>query len=255
MVGDRSNGGSTDPASEFGNRLRELKTRGCAVLVVGSVPSNVHAMLCRRMFGERIDPPRQRLLVLTEGTVALGSRIPETEPAPESDARPGVGTSPGIETGEGAPGSSEGETHVITAATARSTAPRVRAGWDVPVVDLAEPSLAELGMAIVCVFEGVERRHGPLEPAQVRFCLDSLTPLLDAHDEATVFEFLALLTGYVREMNGMCHLHLPAPPRTYAARLVAPLFDATVELRVGVDGPEQRWHLREDGFTSRWLPL
>ena len=256
MVGERSNEGSTDSTVEFGERLQELKSRGCAVLVVGAVPSDVHVGLCRRMLGGRTDPPRQRLLVFTNGTVAMGSRVPGAGSA----AGPGFGggTSPGPNAGVGAGNGAsrvEGETHVITTATARSTASVVGADRNVPVVDLAEPSLAELGAAISEVFEGIERRNEPLEPAQLRFCLDSLSPLLDAHDEAAVFQFLVVLTGYVRAMDGMGHFHLPLPRQTYAARLVAPLFDAVVELRVGVGEPEHRWHLRDDGITSQWLPL
>ena len=239
MVGERSNGVPADSAAEFGERLQELKSRGCAVLVVGAVPSNIHVGLCHRMLGERATPPRQRLLVFTNGTVALDSGIPTSGPTAANGANGGRG----------------GETHVITTATARTTATRAVADWDIPVVDLVDPSLADLGLAISEVFEDIEKRHGPPEPAQVRFCLDSLSPLLDAHDEAAVFEFLVLVTRYVRSMNGMGHFHLPLPRQAYAARLVAPLFDALVELRVGVDEPEHRWYLQEDGFTSQWLPL
>ena len=255
MVGERSNSGPSDSAAEFGERLQELKSRGCAVLVVGAVPSDVHVGLCRRILGERTDPPRQRLLVFTNGTAAMDARIPG--PGSVAGTGCGHGASPstvGAGAGNGVSGSQR-ETHVITAATARSVAAGDTADWSVPVVDLTKPSLADLGAAISEVFEGIERRHGPLEPAQLRFCLDSLSPLLDTHDEAAVFEFLVLVTGYVRTIDGLGHFHLPLPRQTYAARLVAPLFDATVELRVGVGEPEHRWHLQEDGFTSRWLPL
>ena len=257
MVGERSNEGSTDSTVGFGERLQELKSRGCAVLVVGAVPSDVHVGLCRRMLGERTDPPRQRLLVFTNGTVTMGSRIPGAGTAAGAGFESGTspGTNAGVGGTNGASGAAEGETHVITTATARSTASVAGGDRGVPVVDLAGPSLAELGTAISEVFEGLERRHGSLEPAQLRFCLDSLSPLLDAHDEAAMFQFLVLLTGYVRAMDGMGHFHLPLPRQTYAARLVAPLFDAVVELRVGVGEPEHRWHLQEDGVTSQWLPL
>lgn len=202
------------------------------MLVVGSASSEVHTHICRRMLGGVDAPPRRRLLVFTNGTFSLESRIPR-----------GGSTTPAH------------GTKVVTAATTRSATAERAAARNVPVEDLQRTSLADLGVAISEAVAEFEERYGPLAPAELRLCVDSLSPLLDVHGERAVFEFLVLATRYVREVSGMGHFHLPVEREARVARLFAPLFDGVVEVGGPAETPRQRWHLREGGATSQWLPL
>lgn len=228
MAEERSSEPPAAPPEAFSERLQGLKANGSAVLVVGSVPPEVSVHHCRRLLGTSTEPPRRRLFVFTNGTFDLASRLPQAGPV--------------------APGSTE----VITAATTRSAAAQVGPGPDVPAVELGEAaSLPELGIAISEAIERFEARHAPLEPAEVRLCLDSLSPLLDAYGEQATFEFLAVVAARVRSVTGMAHVHLPVERDARVARLLAQPVDAVVEVRVRGDEPQQRWHL--DGLTSGWL--
>lgn len=202
------------------------------MLVVGSAASEVHTCICRRMLGGVDAPPRRRLLVFTNGTFSLASRIPR-----------GGSTTPAH------------GTKVVTASTTRSATAERPAVQDVPVEDLGRASLSDLGVAISEAIAEFEDRYGPLAPAELRLCVDSLSPLLDVHGEQAVFEFLVLATRYVREFRGMGHFHLPVEREARVARLLAPLFDGVVEVGGSAEAPRQRWHLRDGDVTSQWLPL
>jgi hypothetical protein len=113
---------------------------------------------------------------------------------------------------------------------------------------------AEPGAAITDAVGKYERRYAPLEPTELRLCIDSLAPLLNVHDEESVFVFLLLVTAYIRGINALGHVHLSADRSDYVARLLAPLFDAVVEVRSRQDHHQQRWHLDGGTTTSRWSP-
>lgn len=222
--------GDGDPLGEgtFVRRLRELKERGCAVLVTGDTTAAAHTDICRRLLGEGSDGRRHRVLVFTNGTFGLDDRLPD---------------------------GGAGDTEVITTSTKRSaTVESVpSAGFDTE--ELEGCSLTDLGLAIVDAFERIEEAHGPLDPAELRFGLDSLSPLLDAHGEEVLFEFLTILTRYLRAYEALGHVHLPVDREEYVAKLVAPLFQAVVEVRVRDMETEQRWHLDDGAVTSRWLSI
>jgi len=229
MTPERSTGQGSGTA--FRQRLEELKERGCAILVVGSVPSDVTARACERLLGETDRRPRHRVLAFTNGRGAIERGIPER------CAR------------------DDGDTAVITAAATRGAAAATAADVDVPVRELETASLAELGVAVSEAIETFERRHGPLEPGDLRVCLNSLLPLLDEHGDRTVFEFALLTAARVRTAGGIGHFHLPAERDAVVVRQLAPVFDAVIQLRTLDDEPQQRWLIDDEGIRSGWLPL
>lgn len=214
--------------NDFGSRLQELKEHGCMVLVTGESSSDVHARICRRLLGDEARR-RRRLLVFTNGTFGLETRLPR-------DGR-------------------SDDTEIITTSPARSAVAGTSSVPEIDVVELEDATLADLGIAIVDACRTLEDRHGPLEPAEMRFGLDSLTPLLDAHGEPAVFEFLIILTRYARAYDALGHVHLPVERDARVARVLAPLFDAIVEVHVRGGRKQHRWHLTDEPLTSRWLPI
>jgi hypothetical protein len=222
-----SKSGDTD---EFARRLRELKASGSTVLVTGSGSKEVHTAMCRRLLGEESVEPRHRLLVFTDGAFAVDERLPHG-------------------------GSDGGDMQVLTASATRSTTATPSRTTGLDVVDLGDASLSELGAGIVEAVEGFERRHGRLDATELRVGVDSLSPLLDVHGERAVFNFLLVASAYLREFEALGHVHLPVTRESYVVQLLAPLFDAVVEVRVRAGQPQQRWHIDGGDVTSRWLSL
>lgn len=215
---------------DFSDRLAELKRRGSAVLVTGADIGEAHTDLCWRLFGDSLAEPRRRVLVITNGTGTLDARLPTG-------------------TGEAS------DTTVIPASTTRSVQTAATPPRGAQVVEPAGASLGHLGIAITEAIERIQRDHAPLEAAELRLGVESLAPLLDAHGEEQVFEFLAVATHYLQEVDALGHFHLPFHRDADVARLLTPLFDVVVEVRVREGQPRQRWHLDDGAITSRWLPL
>lgn len=229
MAGTGRDGPTGRDTDEFVRRLEDFGQDGSAVLVVGGGSREVHVDMCRRLLGDDSAAPRRRMLVFTNGTFAVDERVPG-EPGPD-------------------------DTRVVTTATSRSTAAAATQTAGIDVDDLGDASLAGIGVALVEGARAFERRHGTLEAGELRIGVDSLAPLLDAHGERAVFGFLVLATAYVRHVRALGHFHLPVDVDSSVAGLLAPLFDAVVEVRVRKGQPQQRWHLDDGDVTSRWLSL
>lgn len=128
--------------------------------------------------------------------------------------------------------------------------------------DAAEPSVTDTAVdvddieaGVVDAIDGIEYERGGLDPAELRFCFDSLRPLVDRYDADGVASVLAPVCTAVRRASGMGHYVLPVERDSAVVRAVEPLFDAVVELDTGDAGPEQRWHLRGTGHTTEWFGL
>jgi hypothetical protein len=235
MRGDEGQGAGSD--DEFTEALADLKAEGCNLLVVGTVPEEATARVCRRMLGDVEAGRRERLLVFTDAaTDAVTNRLPHA---------PGEPTPPA--------------TLIDHAATARSavadqgTAAGPRMPPDVNVRRVESDGLGELGTAISRAIDDLARDDP--DPGEVRVCVDSLSPLLEGYDEGVVFRFLHVLTGRVRQAKGLAHFHLPVQADAREARLLAPLFDAVVEVRMADGLAEQRWRLRDGDVETDWLAV
>lgn len=235
MRGDE--GQRTCSGDEFTEALADLKAEGCNLLVVGTVPEEATARVCRRMLGDADAGRRERLLVLTDAAAdAVTDRLPHA---------PGEPTPPA--------------TLIDHAATARSavadqaTAPGPTMPPDVHVRRVESDELGELGTAISRAIDDLARDDP--DPGEVRVCVDSLSPLLEGYDESVVFRFLHVLTGRVRQAQGLAHFHLPVHADAREARLLAPLFDAVVEVRMADGRAEQRWTVRDGDVETEWLAV
>jgi len=254
MTETRAGGAGDRERPDFETRLQRLKAEGCAVLVVGAGATGQHATLCRGLLGDDAVAPRRRLLAFTEGTDGLDERVP-------AGARVGADTELVTVASDGARGAA---TSVVDGASGGDVGGAAQAFGGIGDVvgpgdgSVREPrdgSLGALGEELLAALSALERRYGPFDPAELRVGLDSALPLLSAHGEAATFEFLHLLTALVRRHDALGHVHLPVDRETYAAGLLAPLFDGVVALRVRDGHAQQRWHLDDGAVTSRWLPL
>jgi hypothetical protein len=254
MAEKRAGGVAGPERPDFETRLQKLKAEGCAVLVVGAGAARQHATLCRGLLGDDAVAPRRRLLAFTEGVDGLDERVP-------AGARIGADTELVTVPTGGARGATAGADGAVGRAAGGGAAPAFSGVADVvgpgdgSVREPRDGSLDALGRELLAALSGLEERHGPFDPAELRVGLDSALALLSTHGEAPTFRFLHLLAALVRRHGALGHVHLPVDRDTYAARLLAPLFDGVVALRVRDGHAQQRWHLDDGAVTSRWLPL
>lgn len=217
-------------ATAFARTLSRLKRNGCNLLVVGNGHEPTRTNACRRLLGCEGGEPRRRLVVAADSSAAAAR-----------DRLPAASTTP----------SGERDTIIDWETPTRSGAavaePRPSGTRTVPI---AADDLAGLGIEIHETVADDEH-----EPAQLRLCFDSLTPLIARFDHETVFRFLHLVTGLIGRARGMGHYHLPVGRNAEATRTVAPLFDAIVELRTEGGRPEQRWHVPDEDLVTGWLAV
>lgn len=217
--------------ASFARALASLKRRGSNLLLVGPAYESAHLPASRRLMGDA-DSPRERLLVLTDHDAAREARLPEgAEPVRTVEHR--------------------SLTRSAATRPARSPSPRSPSGPD----GEAHDALVALGNEVAEEIEAADERVDGLEPGQLRLCVDSLAPVVEEYDRERVVAFLHALTRDVDRVNGMGHYHLPASPDAEVVEFLEPLFDAVIELRVGEDGPQQRWRLTDGRGSTDWLSL
>ena len=216
----------------FVSALQTLKQQGCSLLVVGTAPDFVHEAVCREMLGDSTTQTRRRLIVTTDREVSIACTLLSTA-AQQLDP-----TTVKVLSFNGATRST----------TAHAPPPETQ----IPINHVAGTTLTDLGIAISDAIAEFEAQAPDLAPAELRVCLDSLTPLID-YGRETVFQFLDLLNGRIRHASGMGHVHLPVERDSELVHLLAPVFDAVVELRVQENEPQQRWHLTEADLSSGWM--
>lgn len=217
-----------ETAAVFTRALAGLKRRGSNFLLVGPEPAMEQA--CERFLGDATAEPRRRLFVRTGGN------------CPHAYGMANANNAVNVK--------------VIEQATeTRSTATVSNSENHVDKTVLDTESLATLGIEISKAIEEFEEEGGPLMSSELRVCFDSLTSLADEHDNETVFRFLHVLTGRIRNVNGMGHFHLPVEMDSTIVRTLLPVFDAAVEVRTTGGNVEQRWHLVRQDVTTEWLTL
>lgn len=222
-----------DEAVTFSRELTTMKRRGSNLLVVGPGVGTPHLAACHNLLGDA--GTRRRLLVRTNDGPGLEERCPPAD-CDQSTVR--VIDCPST-------------TRSVAATQSTPTPPPrpVSARTDAPIDDL--PSL---GATIGREIDRIETETGGLDPAQLRVCVTALSPLVDEHDERAIFRFIHAVTDDVRRVSGMGHYHLGVPHSAEVVQVLAPLFDAVVEVR-GRRAPEQRWHLQDRQIRTDWLAL
>lgn len=234
--------------------LNELKSRGSALLVVGTVPASAYTRLSTRLLGE--GPDRRRLVVehrrspdrrfehvtrwTPEWTRVFRCRIASRRStaaadAPDPEGTPWTPRAPDTDLG--------------------ATADRTDDGGYAAVAELVDGSVADLGTAVGDLIGWFDDVAGGLDPAELRVAFDCVVPLLSAYPKRTVFRLFHLLAYQIRSVDGMGHVRLSRPMDAESVRLLAPLFDAIIQLRLDGTEPVHRWHFRDAEVTSEWLPV
>lgn len=210
--------------------LSRIKQLGGNLLVVGSVPDTVLDTASTLLLGETA-AGRSRVFGLHERSVSTArSRLSMADSVGE-------------------------RAHVIDYHTKARSAGTADAPPVGPTVTRVRGDLDDLRDEIVATIERLDDERGGFDPAELRFCFDSLRPVVEDRDEAEVDAFLGPICEVVEAVSGMGHYVFPVEYDASPVRAVAGKFDAVVELRAGDAGPEQRWHLRETEHTTDWFDL
>lgn len=222
-----NHGGAMLEQAGFAQTLATLKQEGSNVLLVGAETADAHGELCHRLLGDSADESRYRLFVTDGGAYRSSADHGRSGTDHDLDG-PSIRTidHTGLE---------------ITASGAEELSDRT--------------PLGTLGIEIIETIDEFEADAGGLEPAQLRMCVDSLTPLLEDHSAEKVFRLLHMVTSRVGHVQGMGHYHLPLGRDHDAVRLFEPLFDAIVEIRARDGGFEQRWQFRDRETATDWIPF
>lgn len=217
-------------AGELARSLAAMKRRGCWLLVAGRGAGCGHGRACRRLLGQDDGPPRRRVLVETAGDARVDT------PAGAGAAATRIEVTGG---------------QVRQAAVAAGNPDD---GPDLPADRVPRSDLDALAAACREQVAAVER-SADLAPAELRLCVDSLVPLVEANDRAAVAELVEAVGDRVRAARGMGHVHLPVARDGDAVAELSPLFDAVIAVRSRRGRVEHRWTLPDADLTSGWLEL
>jgi hypothetical protein len=124
-----------------------------------------------------------------------------------------------------------------------------------PLANRVDGDVVELGREVAKTIAQFDSIAGGLSPAELRLAFDCLSVILAECDLETAFRFSHVLANHVRSVDGMAHFWLPRELDDEAVRVLEPLFDAVVELRLDGTELQQRWHFRDVDLTSEWLVL
>ncbi|MFC3478446.1 DUF7504 family protein [Halobacterium litoreum] len=233
-------GGRID-AEAFSNELAELKRGGCNVLVRSDARGRDPA--CERLLGApELDRHHVFLTTASDVDTVLDRHRPRRTDAGSFavvDATP--------------------DTRSVASATPSTAGPtptpfQTDDDWYEGVDSLTDYET---------LFDATDRAldrvaAGADGPGEVRLCLDGLDPFLDAAgddaSEERLFRFLHLLTGAVRDVNGMGHAHVSANVDDDVLATFEPLFDATLTIEAaGAGAARQRWRLHDSGRVTDWF--
>ncbi|MFU8869619.1 HalOD1 output domain-containing protein [Natronococcus sp.] len=212
-----------------GSTLGRLKQTGGNVLIAGGVPDDLVDIASATLLGDP-DRDRRHLFALLD----RDRRIVADRLAPTDAASAQV---------------------VDYAMTARSVASASAPAADAPAIVDEPADLDELEATIDARIRAFGTGAPLWEPGDLRLCVDSLRPVLDECGPDGTVAFLEPICEAVRDVSGLGHYVLPVDRDDPLVDRLESLFDATIELRVGDCGPQQRWHLHESGYTTDWIGL
>ncbi|WP_231185408.1 HalOD1 output domain-containing protein [Haladaptatus sp. DYF46] len=210
--------------------LARIKQLGGNLLLVGSVPDSVVDAASIPLLGDSTRN-RTRLFALHDRSI--------------STVRDRLSSA----------GSAGSDAHIVDFHSGARSAADGTAMRNDPTVHYVDGDIESFRDEIAAAIERLDSGRGRFEPAELRFCFDTLRPLVENYDEAEVDAFLETLCHHIKEVSGMGHYVLPIDRDSSYVRAIAHRFDAIIELRAGDNGPEQRWHLRETDHTTEWFDL
>lgn len=227
--GDAASYRAVDPR-QITTKLRDLKRKGCTILVTGDVPSEASARVSRKLFGAP-EESRERVFVrLSDGDVARDDWFPD-----------------GVDTADVFDVDFASDTRSIAIPNGGTGPESSPSGFSnhPPLVEVKE----EVSLAFLRAANSVD-----LDTASLRVGLYSLAPVVDRHSIVDVRSFASFLQSHSREVAAMTHVHYPVRHDTDAVVSIRDSFDACIDLRIEDGQLEQQWYFPDVGWSG-WLPV
>ncbi|WP_323173578.1 HalOD1 output domain-containing protein [Natrialba sp. PRR66] len=261
-----------DETIAIGSALQRLQLTGANVLLVGAVPDSVMDLASSNLLGER-DRDRQRLFALLDRHINSAidrlSRINDTTETARainyaSTARSAVPESQSItdpQPNTDTDSYTFPDTNTDTPSENRSVPPvgpdhhSARNSEDTPeiTVKTVDENIEAFVTTIEATVEMIQEQQ--LEPTELRFCFDSLRPLLEEHGVKRTRSILEPICEQVTSASGIGHYIFPVEYESEYVQALKPLFEATIEIRINEVEPMQRWHLHRSDYTTEWFTL
>ncbi|WP_049970744.1 DUF7504 family protein [Haladaptatus cibarius] len=223
---------NSDGTIEIESELGRLKRTGGNLLLTGDVPADVFEQLSAQFLGD-VTYDRTHLFALY-GRDADVARTLLTRANANPDHAHAL--------------SYEAAVRSTTQAQTNEHSNQLRVTPVVGSIDDLETTIREE------IFERQRQQMG-FDPGELRFCFDSLQLLCSEEDTQTVNSFLRTIAETIEEVSGLGQYIFPGAYESSPVQAVKSLFDVTVELKIGEQGPEQRWHLHDTDYTTTWFPI
>jgi hypothetical protein len=227
----RSPGGGSD-YGHLVQRITELKSRGCNLLVTGRVSDQETIHATRRFLGCP-ETTRKRLAVLIDGASSpADTRFPGEITSKNSDV---------------SVLDYRGNRNGAVATTPGNTGPSLDNGDAATLPDIRQDICDEI--------QRIGTQH-QLEPSELRVSIETLSGLFDRYPADEIRTFVRMITATVNEFSGMAHYHLPVPADSPVVEDLLPHVEVHVELRKRESLPlEHRWHLPDAEEKTDWYKL
>jgi hypothetical protein len=213
------------------SELGRLKRTGGNILLTGDVPEDVFDQLSAQFLG---DPALDRTYFF-----ALYGKNAQVAQSRVSQA-----------------GVSPDRTHVLThEPVARSAAQGQSSQSSQLSISPVTGPLEDFQTTIRDQAFDLQQEHSGLAPAELRFCFDSLQLLIEEEDTDTADQFITAVTETIGEVGGLGHYIIPDTYDSHPVQEVRSTFDVVIELKIGVNGIEQRLHLQDTDHTTQWFQI
>jgi hypothetical protein len=215
------------------SELSQLKHNGGNILVVGDVPDDVFTTARSFLLGEPKPTQHDLFALLDQSPAGLQQPIAPAQPA------------------SGAVEVLDYQTPVRSARTSDSPAARQTHN---PKITRVAGELSDLQTALIQTLARHDYDSDSPDGTDLRLSIETLRPIL-ADADTDVATFVQPIQQTVKAVGAVGYYVLPVDRHASQIQELEADFDAVIELRIGSSGPEQRWRLRNTGYTTRWFSL
>ncbi|MFB6187162.1 MAG: hypothetical protein ABEI86_09895 [Halobacteriaceae archaeon] len=229
-------------SEKLSDELQTLKRTGANLLVVSAEPDE--GQICSQLLGDKERTRRCLFVPTTIGVNDILDRYLNQQQTKEFFGIININTNSSFRT------SSDPEKQILNMSFPNAEIDSDQP-WYTEIQEMTDlPAIIEAVQAHLEFFQQQKPNS-----SEVRFCLESIDPYVDALNEEALFRFLFLLTASIRNINGIGHHHVSTAVPYQTRKLIQPLYDATIEVKREADHLQQRWQLHEANIETHWMPV
>ncbi|WP_435158149.1 DUF7504 family protein [Haladaptatus sp. DFWS20] len=146
--------------------------------------------------------------------------------------------------------------HILTYRADARSATQLQASQPSQIaISYVTGTFEEFQVAIQDKISDLQNQQNGFDPAELRFCFDSLRLLIEETGIETTKEFISKTVKTVDSVNGLGHYIHSGTFDSDSVQAVKSKFDVVIELRANTNGLEQRLHLHGTNHTTQWFPI